>query len=52
MTYFIHKTAEIDPSAVIGKNTKIWNLSQIREHVIIGSNCIVGKMYILILGLS
>jgi len=43
MTYFIHKTAEIDPSAVIGKNTKIWNLSQIREHVIIGSNCIVGK---------
>ena len=39
----IHPTAEIDKSAIIGKNTKIWHFSQVRENVIIGDNCIIGK---------
>lgn len=39
----IHPTVEIAESAIIGKNTKIWHYSQIRENVAIGNNCIIGK---------
>lgn len=39
----IHPTVEIDKTAIIGKNTKIWHYAQIRENVIIGDNCIIGK---------
>jgi len=41
--HYIHQTAEVDPSAIIGNNTKIWHLSQIRENVSIGDNCVIGK---------
>ncbi len=40
---FIHPTAEVDPAAVIGAGTKIWNNVQIREKAEIGEQCIVGK---------
>jgi len=41
--YLAHKTAEISPKAVIGKNTKIWHYCHIRENVKIGDNCILGR---------
>lgn len=43
MDIYIHKTADIDSSAKIGKQTKIWNNAQIRENAKIGNNCNIGK---------
>lgn len=43
MNYFSHPTAEISPESKIGKNTKIWHYSQIRQGANIGKNCILGK---------
>lgn len=40
---FIHATADVDPAAIIGAGTKIWNNVQIREKAVIGEQCIVGK---------
>lgn len=40
---FVHPTAEVDPSAVLGPGTKVWNNVQIRERAVIGRECIVGK---------
>ncbi len=40
---FIHDTAEVSPKVKIGKNTKIWHYTLIRENVRIGKNCIFGK---------
>lgn len=40
---FIHKTAEVSPKAKIGEGTKIWHQSHVREGVVIGENCILGK---------
>jgi UDP-2-acetamido-3-amino-2,3-dideoxy-glucuronate N-acetyltransferase len=40
---FIHDTAEVDGTAVIGAGTKIWNNVQVREKTVIGKDCIVGK---------
>jgi UDP-2-acetamido-3-amino-2,3-dideoxy-glucuronate N-acetyltransferase len=39
----IHSTAEVSERAIIGKNTLIWNYSQVREEAVLGSDCIVGK---------
>lgn len=43
MSFFQHSTAEVSPKAKIGKGTKIWHHSQVREEVEIGSDCILGK---------
>jgi len=43
MSVFIHESAEVNPKAVIGDDTKIWNHTQIREDVTVGKNCIIGK---------
>lgn len=40
---FIHATADVDPTAEIGAETKIWNNVQIREKARIGRGCVVGK---------
>ena len=40
---FVHRTADVDPSAVLGAGTKIWNNVQIRERAVVGRDCIVGK---------
>lgn len=40
---FIHDTAEVSELAILGNNTKIWNLVQIRENTVLGENCIVSK---------
>jgi UDP-2-acetamido-3-amino-2,3-dideoxy-glucuronate N-acetyltransferase len=43
MKYFKHKTAEINRSAVIGADTKIWHHAHIREGVVIGKGCVIGQ---------
>jgi len=39
----IHQTAEVSERAAIGEGTSIWNHSQVREDVSIGTGCILGK---------
>lgn len=39
----IHATADVSDRAQIGPGSSIWNQSQVREDVQIGSNCIFGK---------
>jgi len=40
---YIHPSAEVEPEAVIGENTKIWHLCHIRRGARIGSACILGR---------
>ncbi len=40
---YIHPTADVSPTAVIGDGTKIWHQAQIREGVKTGKNCVIGK---------
>jgi UDP-2-acetamido-3-amino-2,3-dideoxy-glucuronate N-acetyltransferase len=39
----VHPTAEVSPSAEIGKGTCIWHQAQVRERARLGENCIVSK---------
>ncbi|MCL1989128.1 MAG: N-acetyltransferase [Firmicutes bacterium] len=43
MEKFIHPLAHVSEKAQIGDGTKVWINSQIREDVIIGTNCIISK---------
>ncbi len=40
---FIHASAHVSDEASIGKGTKIWINSQVREKAVIGDNCIISK---------
>ena len=40
--YWKHNTAEVDPEAVIGEGTKIWNNSQVLKNAQIGQSCNIG----------
>lgn len=40
---FIHSTANVAPSAVIGAGSKVWINVQIRENAVVGENCILAK---------
>lgn len=40
---FVHPSAEVDPRATIGDGCRIWHHAQIREHAVLGPECIVGK---------
>ena len=40
---FIHETASVSAHAKIGRGTKIWINSQVREKSEIGENCIISK---------
>ncbi|MEM2125325.1 MAG: acyltransferase [Candidatus Methanosuratincola sp.] len=40
---FVHQSAVVSPLSEIGAGTRIWNHSQVRENVHIGSGCILGK---------
>lgn len=42
MESYIHKLADVDKSAMIGKGTKVWQFSCIMPDVIIGNNCNIG----------
>ncbi len=39
----IAETAIIDPTAQIGKGTKVWAFVQIAEHAVIGEECVIGN---------
>lgn len=43
MAPFIHKTAEVHPTAALGEGTKVWNWVHVRERARIGANCILSK---------
>lgn len=36
-------TADVDDRATIGVGTVVWHLAQIREHAVVGQECIVGR---------
>ena len=40
---YIHSSAHVSPEAMIGRGSKIWINSQIREGAEIGENCIISK---------
>lgn len=40
---FIHPTAEVHNTAVLGHGTTVWNQAQIREDVTIGERCVLSK---------
>jgi UDP-2-acetamido-3-amino-2,3-dideoxy-glucuronate N-acetyltransferase len=39
----VHPTAEVAPSAEIGRGTRVWNQAQVRERARIGPDCVIGK---------
>jgi acetyltransferase-like isoleucine patch superfamily enzyme len=43
MATFIHATADVHASAVVGDNAKIWNWVQVRERARVGKNTILSK---------
>ena len=43
MASFIHETAQVHATAVIGENVRIWNWVQVRERARIGANAILSK---------
>lgn len=40
---FIADSAQVHPTSRIGSGTKIWDLAQVREHAVIGLDCVVGR---------
>jgi UDP-2-acetamido-3-amino-2,3-dideoxy-glucuronate N-acetyltransferase len=43
MATFIHPSASVEEEVLIGNNTKIWQLCQVRTNAVIGSECILGR---------
>jgi UDP-2-acetamido-3-amino-2,3-dideoxy-glucuronate N-acetyltransferase len=39
----IHDSAEVHPDAIVGEDSQIWHLVQVREHAVIGENCTIGR---------
>lgn len=40
---FVADTADVDATAALGTNTKVWHLAHVRDGVTLGKNCIVGR---------
>ena len=36
-------SADVSPEAHIGDGSSIWHLAQVREHAVLGENCIIGR---------
>ena len=43
MSVRIVPSADVDERAVLGDGTSVWHLAQVREHAVLGRNCIVGR---------
>ena len=41
--FYKDETAIVSEKAIIGKNTKIWHWTHVRENCSIGENCIIGQ---------
>ena len=39
----VQDSADVSPDAVIGEGSSIWHLAQVREHAVLGSQCVVGR---------
>lgn len=39
----IEPTADVDPTAQLGADTRVWHLAQVREQARVGSGCILGR---------
>jgi UDP-2-acetamido-3-amino-2,3-dideoxy-glucuronate N-acetyltransferase len=39
----IAKSADVDAEALIGTNTKVWHLAQVRGGARVGANCVIGR---------
>ena len=39
----IAESADVDPAATIGDETRVWHLAQIREGARVGRECIIGR---------
>jgi len=39
----IAATADVDGRATIGAGTLVWHLAQVREDVVVGQECIIGR---------
>ena len=48
----VHTTALVSPDANLGKGTKVWQFSQVREGASIGRNCILGNYVYIDQGVS
>ena len=36
-------SADVDARATIGSGTTVWHLAQVREHAVIGADCVIGR---------
>lgn len=36
-------TADVDARATLGAGTRVWHLAQVREDVVVGTDCIIGR---------
>src|SRR5206468_3642593 len=43
VTVRIVPSADVDERAEIGDGSSVWHLAQVREHAVLGRNCIVGR---------
>lgn len=39
----IDPSADVDDTATIGADTRVWHLAQIREDAVLGANCVIGR---------
>lgn len=39
----VKDTAQVDPRATVGDGTVVWELAQVRESAVLGTECIVGR---------
>ena len=43
LTATVHPSATIHPSASIGDGSRVWDLAQLREGVVVGDDCVIGR---------
>ncbi|HYN75743.1 MAG TPA: acyltransferase [Candidatus Limnocylindria bacterium] len=39
----VEASADVDPRATLGDGTTVWHLAQVREHAVVGSECVIGR---------
>ncbi|MGE3193455.1 MAG: acyltransferase [Microbacteriaceae bacterium] len=40
---YVHPTADVADTSLLGEGTKIWHYAQVREEARLGENCVVGR---------